>query len=111
MCSPADILSSAWDVANGRKAAVTQGNRVTNPTRVGAKVAVATRKHAAPALGLGASQQNTMFLDLAGLGMAQQNPLDSLFGSVGTDTMAGLGGLNPGLQSANSGNDLLQLAA
>ena len=43
--------------------------------------------------------------------MAQQNPLDSLFGSVGTNTMAGLGGLNTGLQSANGGNDLLQLAA
>ena len=30
---------------------------------------------------------------------------------MGTNTMAGLGGLNTGLQSANSGNDLLQLAA
>ena len=30
---------------------------------------------------------------------------------MGTTTMAGLGGLGTGLQSANSGNDLLQLAA
>ena len=66
---------------------------------------------AATALGLGALQQNTMLSGLAGLGMVQQNPLDSLFGSVATNTMAGLGGLNTGLQSANSGNDLLQLAA
>ena len=47
---------------------------------------------------------------LTGLGMTHQNPLDSLFGSVRTNIMAGLGGLNTGLQSANSGNDLLQLA-
>ena len=66
---------------------------------------------AATALGLGLPQQNTMLSGLTGLGMAQQNPLNSLFGSVGTNTMAGLGGLNTGLQSANSGNDLLQLAA
>ena len=43
--------------------------------------------------------------------MAQQNPLDSLFGSVGTNTMAGLGGLNTGLQPANSGKCLHHLAA
>ena len=43
--------------------------------------------------------------------MAQPNPLDSLFGTMGTNTMAGLGGLGTSLQSANSGNDLLQLAA
>ena len=52
-----------------------------------------------------------MLSGLAGLGMVQQNPLDSLFGSVGTNTVAGLGGLTTGLQSANSGNDLLQLGA
>ena len=66
---------------------------------------------AATALGLGLPQQNTMLSGLAGLGVTQHNPLDSLFGSVGTNAMAGLGGLNTGLQSANSGNDLLQLAA
>ena len=52
-----------------------------------------------------------MLSGLAGLGMVQQNPLGSLYGSVGTNTTAGLGGLTTGLQSANSGNDLLQLAA
>ena len=52
-----------------------------------------------------------MLLGLTGLGMAQPSPLDSLFGSVRTNTLAGLGGLNTGLQSANGGNDLLQLAA
>ena len=49
---------------------------------------------------------------MVGLGMTQPNPLDSLFGSIGTDTVAGLGGFSgAGSQSANSGNDLLQLAA
>ena len=53
-----------------------------------------------------------MLSGVAGLGMVQQNPLDSLFGSMGTNTMTGWGGFNGGgLQSANSGNDLLQLAA
>ena len=66
---------------------------------------------AATALGLGLPQQNTMLSGMAGLGMAQPNPLDSLFGTMGTSTMVGLGGLGTGLQSANSGNDLLQLAA
>ena len=66
---------------------------------------------AATALRLGVPQQNTMLSGLAGLGMVQPNPLDSLFGSVGTNTMVGLGGLNTGLQSANGGNDLLQFAA
>ena len=45
------------------------------------------------------------------MGMVQQNPLGSLFGSVGTNTVAGLDDSNTSLQSANSGNDLLQLAA
>ena len=52
-----------------------------------------------------------MLSGLVELGMVQQNPLDSLVGSVGTNTTAGLGGLTTGLQSANRGNDLLQLAA
>ena len=44
--------------------------------------------------------------------MVQQNPLDSLFGSMGTNAMTGLGGVGgASLQSANSVNDLLQLAA
>ena len=52
------------------------------------------------ALGLGPlPQQNTMLSGLAGLGMAQRNPMDSLFGSVRTNTLAGLGGLNTGLLS------------
>ena len=66
---------------------------------------------AAAALGLGVPQQNTMLSGLAGLGTVHQNPLDSRFGSVGMDTVAGLSGLNMSLQSVNSGNDLLQLAA
>ena len=69
---------------------------------------------AAAALGLGPlPKQNTMLSGLARLGirMAQQNPLDSLFGSFGTNTLAGLGGLNAGLRPANGGNGLLQLAA
>ena len=39
---------------------------------------------AATALGLGVPQQNTMLSGLSGLGMVQQNPLDALFGSMGT---------------------------
>ena len=45
---------------------------------------------AATALGLGAPPQNMILSGLAGLGMVQQNPLDSLFGSVGTNAMTGL---------------------
>ena len=52
-----------------------------------------------------------MLSGLAGLGLVQQNPLASLSGSVGASTVAGLGGLTTGLQSVDSGNDLLQLAA
>ena len=44
------------------------------------------------ALGLGLPPQNTMLSGMAGLGMVQQNPLCSLFGSMGTNTMIGLGG-------------------
>ena len=67
---------------------------------------------AATALGLGVPLQNTVLSGMVGLGMAQPNPLGSLFGSIGTNTVAGLGGFGgAGSQSANSGNDLLQLAA
>ena len=68
---------------------------------------------AAAALGLSVphDQQNTTLAGVAGLGVAQHTPLDSPFGSIGTNTMTGLGGFGTGLQSANSGNDLLQLAA
>ena len=67
---------------------------------------------AATALGLGVPQQSTVLSGMAGLGMVQQNPLDSLFGSVGTNTMAGLRGLNgASLQPAGSGNDFVQHAA
>ena len=52
-----------------------------------------------------------MLSGLTRLGMVQQTPLDSLFGSVGTNPLAGITGLNTGLQSANGGNDLLQLTA
>ena len=41
----------------------------------------------ATALGLGAPQQNTVLLGLAGLGMVQQNPPDSLFEPVGTNSV------------------------
>ena len=68
---------------------------------------------AATALRLGVPQQNMMRWGLTGLGMVQQNqnPLDSFSGSVGMNAMAGLGGFNTSLQSANSGNGLLQLPA
>ena len=58
---------------------------------------------AATALGLGVPPQNTMLSGMAGLGMMQQNPLDSLFGAMGTNAITGLGGLNDAsLQSTNS---------
>ena len=84
-----------------------QETRATKPTKGGG----GNKKlvDAAAALGLGALQQNTMLKAMAGV--VQQNPLDSLFGSMGTNAMAGLGGLGASLQSANSGNDLLPLAA
>ena len=63
------------------------------------------------ALGLGGPPQNAMLSAIAGLGVTQPNPLDSLFGSVGTNPLAGIAGLNTGLQTANGGNNLLQLAA
>ena len=75
-----------------------------NPYASGGKGGNKKTIGAATALGLGPlPQQNTMLSGLAGLGMAQQNPLDSLFGSAGTNTLAGLGGLNTGLglHSAN----------
>ena len=52
-----------------------------------------------------------MLTGMAGLGMVQQTLLDSLFGSMGTDAMAGLGGLGASLKSADSEDDLNQLAA
>ena len=52
-----------------------------------------------------------MLMGLAGLGIAHQTPLDSRFGPRGTNPLAGMAGLNTGLQSANGGNDLMQLAA
>ena len=70
---------------------------------------------AATALGLGIPPpQNTTILGLAGLGMAQPNSLDSLFGSAGTNPWAGVTGLHTVLQSAqsaNGANGLFQLAA
>ena len=66
---------------------------------------------AVTALGLGVPQ-SMILSGLAGLRMVQQNPLDLLFRSIGTSAMAGLGGLSgASLQSSNSGNDLIQLAA
>ena len=48
---------------------------------------------AATALGLGIPpQQNAMLSGLTGPGMAQQNPLDSLFGSAGTNPAGWLAG-------------------
>ena len=51
MCFPADLFSTAWDATDSRKAAVTQGTRATQRTRVGAKVVVATRKQLTPLQG------------------------------------------------------------
>ena len=88
-------------------------NKGNNPYASGGKGGGGNKKtvDAATALRLGALQQKTMISGLGGLGMVQQNPLGSLFGSGGTNTVAGFGGLTTGLQSANSGNYLLQLAA
>ena len=91
-----------------------KGNKGNKPYMSGGKGGGGNKKTVgdATALGLGALQQNMMLLGMAGLGMVQQNPLDSLFRSMGMTAMAGLGGLGgASLQSANSGNDLLQLAA
>ena len=84
------------------------GNKGNKPTASEGKGGGGNKKtvDAATALGLGVPQQTTMLLGLAGLGMVQQNPLDLLFGSVGANNMAGLGGVNTSLQSADSGNDL-----
>ena len=58
---------------------------------------------AATALGLGVLQQNTMLSGMEGLqGLTQPIPQDSLFGSVGTNPLAGMAGLNTGLSSANA---------
>ena len=61
---------------------------------------------AATALRLGVPQQSTVLTGMVGLGMVQKGPLGSLFRSMGTNAMAGLGGLN-----GASLMDLLQLAA
>ena len=64
------------------------GNKGNKTYASGCKCGGGNKKtvDAATALGLGVPQQNTMLLGLAGLGMVQQNPLDSLFGSVGSRT-------------------------
>ena len=46
----------------------------------------------ATALALGAPQQSTVLSGLAGLGMAQQTPLYSSFGSGETTAVAGVAG-------------------
>ena len=88
------------------------GNKGKQPYASGGKGGNKRAVGAGTALGLGPlPQQNMVLSGFAGLGMAQQNHLDSLFGSVRTNPLAGLSGLNTGLQSANGGNELLQLAA
>ena len=114
VCFPADLLSSAWGATNSRKEAGTQETKGTKTYASGGKCGGNKKTvDAAAALGLGVphDQQNTTLAGVAGLGVAQHTPLDSPFGSIGTNTMTGLGGFGTGLQSANSGNDLLQLAA
>ena len=87
VCFPADLLSSAQGATNSRKAAVAQG--IGNNAYASGGEGGGNKKtvDAAAALGLGAPQQNTMLSGVAGLGMVQQNSLDSLFGSMGTNTM------------------------
>ena len=64
--------------------AVAQGIRGTKPTWVGGEGGSGNKKAvgAATALGLGVPQQNAMPSGMAGLGMAQHDPLDSPFGSI-----------------------------
>ena len=67
---------------------------------------------AATALGLGVPSQNAMLASTPGLqGTIQLSSIDSLFGSTGLNPSAGVSGLNTGLSTANSGTDILQLAA
>ena len=67
---------------------------------------------AATALEVGAPPQNVMLSGITGLqGLTQPSSLDSLFGSTGLNPLAGGTGLNTGLSTANSGTDILQLAA
>ena len=110
---PADPLSSAWAVTNRKKAVGTQGTRGNKNTRVYKGVNKTLKAvDAVTVLGLGIPpQQNAMLSGLTGLGTAQPNSLDSLFGSTGTNPWARITGLNTGLQSANGANDLFQLAA
>ena len=80
--SPAGLLSSARDVTNIRKAADSYAGKHGKQSHTGGGKCGGNNKKtvdAATALGLGLPQQNTMLSGLAGLGMAQQNPLDSLF--------------------------------
>ena len=108
LCAFPLIFSAAHGRNQQSKGGGYAGNKGNKPYASGGKGGgIKKTVAAATALGLGVPQQNTMLLGVAGLGMVQQNPLDSLFGSMGTSTMAGLGGFG----SANSGNDLLQLAA
>ena len=67
---------------------------------------------AASALGLGVlPPQHAMLPGFTGPGVAQPNSLGSMFGSAGTNPLAGVTGLHTGLHSANGAIDLLQLAA
>ena len=84
MCFPTDLLSSAWDGGYA-------GNKGNKTYASGGKCGGGNKKSvdAAKALRLGVPQQNTMVSSMSGLGMVQQTPLDSLFGSMGTNAIAG----------------------
>ena len=63
------------------------------------------------ALGLGATQQNTMRSGVIGLqGLAQPSSLNSVLGSTGLNPLAGGTGANAALSTANSKTGILQLA-
>ena len=103
--SLAGLLNCAWDVTNIRKAAGAHGTRERSPhaSKGGNKTPRAVV--AASARGSGPPpQQSTIPSDLTRPGMAQQNPLGSLFGSAWTVLLAGTAGLHGGLQSANGGS-------
>ena len=86
------------------------GNKGNKTYASGGKCGGGNKKtvDAATALGLGALQKNTMLSGLGGLGMVQQNPLESL---LRRQDWVHVAWQVTGLQSANSGNDLLHLAA
>ena len=70
------------------------------------------RTAAATALGLGAPPQNAMPSGITGLQvLTQPSSLYSFFGSTGVNSLAGGTGLNTSLSTANSGTDILQIAA